>query len=165
MGKQLIIKGADFGVNCIEDSSANLLKKSTIYYNAATDSRKRSMARFFIKDVNDFSITAVVSEDSPYKAGLQARNSNLYPYPSGFFSSDKDNPSSGMPTQSIYDPGWVINGATNSITNENVTGKGLTDILIVFADIATGGSSANSFQTAEELSRYIKIIGHNITTV
>ena len=165
MGKQLIIKGADFSVNCIEDSSANLLKKSTIYYNAATDSRKRSMVRFFVKDVNDFSITAIVSEDSPYKAGLQARNSNLYPYPNGFFSSDKNNPSSGMPPQSIYDSGWTTEGATNSITKENLNGKLMTDILIVFADIATGGSSPTAFQTAEELSRYIKIIGHNITIV
>ena len=46
-----------------------------------------------------------------------------------------------MPTQSIYDSGWIINGNTDSVTNENTVGKGLTSLMVVFTDIATGGSS------------------------
>ena len=165
MGKQLIIKGADFSVNCIENGSANLLEKATMYYNEATSERKRSIVRFSVNDINDFSLVAEVSENSPYKVGLQARNDNRYPLPDGFFSPDINNPSTGMPTQSIYDSGWILNGSTNSVTNENTVGKGLTSLMVVFTDIATGGSSQNAYQTAEELSKYIKLSGHNITIV
>ena len=165
MGKQLIIKGADFSVNCIEVSSANLLEKATMYYNEVTHERKRSMVRVRINDFNDFSIVAEVSENSPYKVGIQARNENTHPLPNGFFSTDINNPSTGNPTIPVYDTGWIINGKTNSITNEDTVGLGLTSIIVVIADIATGGSSQNAFQTAEELSKYIKLSGHNITTV
>ena len=163
MGKQIIIKGADFGVNCIEEKDINLLEKATIYYNEPTYERKRNIVKIFINDFNNFSLVAAVSEDSPYKVGLQARNDNVYPLPNNFYSPDMNNPSTGYPTQSIYDTGWIINGNTNSITKESLAGKTITYLWAVFTDIATGGSSQNAYQTVEELSKYIKLSGHNIS--
>lgn len=165
MGKQLIIKGADFSVNCIEDSSVNLLEKATMYYSEPTSERKRDIVKILVNDFNDFSLVAEVSENSPYKVGLQARNDNLYPLPSNFYSTDINNPSNGYPTQSIYDTKWILNGNTNSITKESLAGNTITYLWAVFTDIATGGSSQNAFQTAKELSKYIKLSGHNITIV
>lgn len=165
MGKQLIIKGADFSVNCIEGSSANLLEKATMYYNECTPERKRDIVKILVSDFNDFSLVAEVSENSPYKVGLQARNDDRYPLPSNFYSTDINNPSNSYPTQSIYDTKWILNGNTNSITKESLAGNTITYLWAVFTDIATGGSSQNAFQTAKELSKYIKLSGHNITIV